>query len=109
MKFDKKNANLDWKIEIKAADGSAAPKSDMNEIYSFVQPKNEFNWFYTCGYKWIDPTKETYRLASTMKLSTEGNIQYLKVWGTAQTATDTCRSVAFDEGRSEIVYLFEVS
>jgi len=28
--------NVDWKLEIKSAVGTAAPVSEMNEIFSFV-------------------------------------------------------------------------
>ena len=51
MKFAKNNMNLDWKLEIKDATGLAAPDSEMNEIYSYVQPIND-EWIYACGYKW---------------------------------------------------------
>jgi len=73
MKFAKNNMNLDWKLEIKDATGADAPKSEMNEIYSYVQPIND-EWIYACGYKWEDPTAETYRKAALMKLSTDGQI-----------------------------------
>ena len=73
MKFAKNNMNLDWKLEIKDATGLAAPASEMNEIYSYVQPIND-EWIYACGYKWEDPLQETYRKAALMKLSTDGQI-----------------------------------
>jgi hypothetical protein len=49
MKFSKMNMNLDWKLEIKDSSGSAAPASEMHEIYSFVQPDLD-DWIYACGY-----------------------------------------------------------
>jgi len=74
MKFAKNNMNLDWKLEIKDANDQAAPYfSEMNEIYSYVQPIND-EWIYACGYKWEDPLAETYRKASLMKLSSDGQI-----------------------------------
>lgn len=83
----------------------------MSEIYSFVQPADDKQWIYGCGYKWEDPTKETYRRAVTMKMSTEGYVQFLHVWGTMTNVqnTDTCRAVSYDEQRSEVVFLMETT
>lgn len=76
IKFDKKQANVDWRLEIKPSDPAIATsdpkKSEMNEIYSYTRAKNDFNSFFLCGYKWIDPTKETFRLATTAKISSQG-------------------------------------
>jgi len=82
----------------------------MNEIYSYAQPKNDKQWLYACGYKWVDPTQETYRNAVTMKMSNSGQVQFLDVWATAKVdQRDTCRAVTYDEGRREVVFLLEVT
>lgn len=110
IKFYKKNMNIDWKLEIQSAGNAlAAPFSEMNEIYSFVQPPNDKDYIYACGYKWEDPTKETYRRAATMKMSTDGFVQFLHVWGTSVTSKDVCRAVSYDQTRNEVVYLFETT
>jgi hypothetical protein len=77
MKFSKKNMNLDWKLEIKDVDEpSNAEKTEMTEIYSYVQPPLD-DWIYTCGYVWVDPSQETYKKAVTMKVNTDGQVQFL--------------------------------
>jgi hypothetical protein len=110
MKFSKKNMNLDWKIEIKDAAGAVAPASSMHEIYSYVQPPLD-DWIYACGYRWEDPTQETYRKAVTLKMSTNGDVQALHVWGDAAAVTnrDTCRAVAYDSTRGEVVFMLETT
>jgi hypothetical protein len=112
IKFAKNNANVDWKLEIKSSDPNvAAPISEMHEIYSYVQPASDTEWIYGCGYKWEDPTKETYRRAVTMKMSTSGSVQYLHVWGTLTNVLnrDTCRAVSYDPIRSEVVFMLETT
>lgn len=48
---------MDWMVTFKDNNiNNAAPLSDLNEIYSVVQPKDDKDWFYGCGYKWVDPT-----------------------------------------------------
>jgi len=39
IKFQKRNMQVDWKLEIKDPNGLAAPVSVMNEIYGYVQPE----------------------------------------------------------------------
>jgi hypothetical protein len=48
----------------------------MTEIYSYVQPPLD-DWIYTCGYVWVDPSQETYKKAVTMKVNTDGQVQFL--------------------------------
>jgi hypothetical protein len=82
----------------------------MNEIYSYVQPQRDKQWIYACGYKWVDPTQETYRNAVTMKLSNSGEIQFLDVWASAKVdQRDTCRAVSYDETNDEVVYMLEIT
>ena len=57
IKFQKNNMAVDWKLEIKSANGETDPFSEMNEIYSYIQPKSS-NDIFACGYKWNDPTSE---------------------------------------------------
>lgn len=111
IKFSMKDVNVDWKLEVKSAnDANAAPNSEMNEIYSVAQSKNDYQWIYACGYKWVDPTQETFRNAATMKLSTSGDIQFLDVWATTkQDQRDTCRAVSYDENKDEVVFMLEVT
>ena len=112
IKFAKSNANVDWKLEIKSSNtANAAPISEMNEIYSFVQPPQDKNYIYACGYKWEDPTQETYRRAATMKMSTSGYIDFLHLWGTQTNVQnrDTCRAVSYDSSRNEVVYMLETT
>jgi len=107
IKFQKSNMNVDWKLEIKDATGAVSPASDMNEIYSFTQPIND-EWIYACGYKWFDPFQETFRQAVTMKVSTDGELQFVQVWGDIKN-NDACRAVSFDESRREVVFMFEAT
>jgi hypothetical protein len=109
MKFSKMNMNLDWKLEIKDSSGAAAPASEMHEIYSFVQPALD-DWIYACGYVWDDPTLETYKRAVTMKVSTDGQLQFLHQWGTETSGNkDACRAVNHDSARGEIVFMIEAT
>jgi hypothetical protein len=82
----------------------------MNEIYSYAQSEKDKQWLYACGYKWVDPTQETYRNAVTMKLSNSGDVQFLDVWANSKVdQRDTCRAVTYDEGRQEVVFMLEVT
>lgn len=82
----------------------------MNEIYSYATSKTDKQWIYACGYKWIDPTQETYRNAVTMKMSNNGQIQFLDVWANSKIdQRDTCRAVSYDEKKNEVVYMLEVT
>jgi len=107
IKFSKSNMNVDYKLEIKDATGAVAPASEMHEIYSYIQPANDES-IYTCGYKWENPTEETYRKAVTMKMSTSGDVQMLNVWGESSNY-DVCRAVSHDKTRREIAFLLEVT
>jgi len=109
IKFDKNNAEADWKLEIKSST-DVAPKTEMSEIYAYAQSSKDYNWIYGCGYKWVEPLQETHRNAVTMKMSTDGELQFVHVWANAKIdSRDTCRAAAYDESREEIVYLFEVT
>jgi len=111
IKFSKRDVNVDWKLEIKSADSSkAAPISEMNEIYSYAIADDDKQWIYGCGYKWVDPTQETFRNAVTMKMSNKGQVQFLDVWAGAMVdQRDTCRAVTYDEGKREVVFMLEVT
>lgn len=112
IKFDKSTAQVDWKVEIKSADENTnpAPRSEMAEIYSYAQSDKDSQWIYGCGYKWVEPAQETYRNAVTMKLSTDGDLDFLDVWAPTKTdQRDTCRAATYDESRSLVVFLFEVT
>ena len=116
MKFSKKNMNLDWKLQIKSHDtGSSSCLeqsgcSDMHEIYSFVQPPLD-DWIYACGYAWENPTLETYKRAVTMKVNTDGQLQFLHKWGKNYPTgnKDACRAVNYDSERGEVVFMIETT
>jgi len=40
---------------MKAADGDAAPESDMHMIQSYAQAEDDNNWIFACGYRYVDP------------------------------------------------------
>jgi hypothetical protein len=88
----------------------------MHEIYSFVQPDLD-DWIYACGYRWdLDAQnipKETFKRAVTMKVNTDGQLQFLHRWGkNAQNGADqkdTCRAVSYDKTRGEVVFMMEVT
>jgi len=107
IRFQKSQMVTDWKLEIKDKSGGAAPLSEMNEIYSFVQPENS-NQIYMCGYKWADPTQEAERAASFFKMDDDGDILYFYQWGDG-TKKDTCKSITYDETKKEVVLLLEVT
>jgi hypothetical protein len=111
IKFDKKTAIVDWKLEFKDHNiTNVAPKSDMAEIYSVVQADDDTEWFYGCGYKWVDPTQEKEKNAVTFKMSMDGDIQFLDVWAAAtETSKDTCRSVAYDKTNGDVKFMLEVT
>ena len=71
IRFSKRDMEVKWQLVIKDSSGADAPASEMNEIYSFVQPENG-DYMYACGYKWEDPTLETYKKAVTLKVDTNG-------------------------------------
>jgi len=107
--------NLDWKLQIKSNEpenvhAAASGYSAMNEIYSFVQPPLD-DWIYTCGYVWDDPSLETYKRAVTMKVNTDGQLQFLHKWGTTYKTNnkDACRAVNYDSGRGEVVFMIETT
>lgn len=84
IKFQKRNMQVDWKIEIKAADGAAAPETLMNEIYAYVQPPGS-NQIYACGYRYDRPLDEKTRTASILQMDTEGDVTVLYTFGDAVT------------------------
>lgn len=82
IKFAKRSMNIDWKLQIGSSELAQAdpyadqaanyPSSDMNEIYSFVQPERS-NKIYACGYRWKDAkTAPDKRTASMFKMDDEG-------------------------------------
>mmetsp|Transcript_12357 Transcript_12357/g.19198 ORF Transcript_12357/g.19198 Transcript_12357/m.19198 type:complete len:102 (+) Transcript_12357:722-1027(+) len=86
IKFQKKSMAVDWKVEIgyssSSNTGSAsmtAAYSEMNEIYSFVQPPSSDSIF-GCGYKWINPDDEEESLASIFKLDEDGDLKFAYVF-----------------------------
>jgi hypothetical protein len=112
IKFDKQQADVDWKLEIKAAViNSAAPSyTEMSEIYSYAQSSKDNQWIYGCGYKWVDPLQETYKNAVTMKFSSDGQVQFVHVWASAKVdQRDTCRAASYDENNDVAVFLLEVT
>jgi hypothetical protein len=95
---------VDWKLEITDPNGLSAPKSAMNEIYSYVIPKETDRIIYGCGYKWIDPSTELNKNAVAFKMNTDGEIQYLKVWGESK-GNDVCKAVSFDERKKQAIFM----
>ena len=117
IKFSKTNVAVDWKLEIVSSESSenlaSPPLSEMNEIYSYVQPENS-NSIYACGYKWDKTTDEEYSLASAMKVDERGKVSFLYVWnqrlpGATFTQMDMCKQVSYDSYRKELVFLLEVT
>lgn len=110
MKFEKSTAQLDWILQIKHATGLAAPEAMMSEIYSYARSKKDEQWMFMCGYRWTSPSTEQFRQAAVMKMSINGEIQFLDVFNdTNNDQRDTCRAVAYDEDNDQVVYLFEVT
>lgn len=108
MKFDKVSFNIIYKLEIKTK-GNGAPFSEMNEILSVAVSKQEPDVIYACGYKWRDPVKKDYSNAVTMKMRTNGTVDFLDVWVANETKQrDSCRSVFFDESNNLAVFMMEV-
>jgi hypothetical protein len=79
----------------------------MHEIYSYVQPPLD-DWIYACGYKWEDPTLESFKKAVTLKVNTDGQLQFLHQWGDTGNK-DACKAVAHDHTRNEIVFMMETT
>jgi len=118
IKFSKNSMNIDWKLQIGSAELKAAglaqeyPLSDMNEIYSFVQPPRS-NKIFACGFKYIDQlTNPDARLASVFKMDDQGDVSYVYVFGNrAKTSKgkDICRAIDYDPDNREIVMMLEVT
>lgn len=109
VKFNKINFHVEFKIEVKSSTQEEPPLSEMNEINSVAWSEKDPTSFYACGYKWKDPTKQEYSHAVTMKMKTNGEIEFLDVWVNEETQQrDSCKSVFFDEERNVAVYLMEV-
>lgn len=109
VKFDKGTFYAVFKLEVKTNGGEGAPFSEMNEILSVAVSKQDPNAIYACGYKWRDPIKKEYSNAVTMKIRTNGSIEFLDVWVANETKQrDVCRSVFFDESNNLAVFMMEV-
>jgi len=81
VKFAKRNAGIDWKLEIDDGDkwntdlktiptackSTTSPCTSMNEILSYVQPKKS-NMLFMCGWAYFDPQTEAPVYASMFKM-----------------------------------------
>lgn len=72
---------VDWKLQIHQKDIQVGGYAEMHEIYSVAYNEDDTNWMFACGYKWQDPNNEISRNAVTMKMNTDGDIEFLDVWG----------------------------
>jgi len=109
IRFNKVSFHAEFKLEIKSPNGQGAPFSEMNEILSVAQSSREPDALYACGYKWKDPETEEYSNAVTMKMKTNGQIEFLDVWVANETKQrDSCRSVFFDESNNVAIFMMEV-
>lgn len=108
VKFNKINFFVEFKLEVKKS-GEGAPFSEMNEILSVAVSPREPDAIYACGYKWTDPNTQEFSNAVTMKIKTDGTIDFLDVWVANETnQRDSCRSVFYDETNNVAVFLMEV-
>ena len=84
IKFNKINFNLEFKLEVKS-EREGAPFSEMSEILSVAVSPDEPDAIYACGYKWQDPNTQEFSNAVTMKMRTNGKIEFLDVWVANET------------------------
>lgn len=81
FKFDKKNADMEWLLQVNLNHNLNSPNSKMNDIVSYVAPVNH-EFIYTCGYAYVDATTESSnQKAVIMKVNDEGQVQYMYSWG----------------------------
>ena len=115
IKFSKNNFNMDWKTEVrdKTSTSDMIQDTKMSEILSVVQPdNNDFLW--CAGYAYRDNDIPSNRIAVVMKMDDDGDIKFVKQWGTYNvdpstiTKDDVARAINYDAGRKEIVVLMEV-
>lgn len=68
MRFDKRSAALDWRIEVRGTD-LTKPTSKMTDILDYVQPDNSRD-IYACGFAFNDAeTESTAKKAVVFKVS----------------------------------------
>jgi len=127
--FSKRSMHVDWSLEITTATGEDSPKSLMNEIVSYVQPKNKDS-IYACGLAWTrpegadpypeatDPFKVEGSRAAMLRMTDEGEVKYLLTWGEGRNApgpgsemldVDQCRAIAYDYENGELVMVVETT
>jgi len=113
MKFDKRKAQLDWRLEINSqteASPTTTPTSEMTDVLSYVQPEGQ-GFIYACGYAFTDATSDSVtKYATVMKLSEDGNVQYAYRWGEGNAdQPDTCNSVTYNEEKREVVLVLQAT
>lgn len=82
----------------------------MNEILAYAHSNKDEQWIYACGYRWTNPTQETYSNAATMKFSVNGDLEYVDVWSRDKIdQKDFCRAASYDEKNNIVVFLMEVT
>ena len=139
-KFVKRNMDVDWNLVVGDHDWETAPpagatsstssgQSDMNQIFSYVNPKGGRD-LYACGFRYVDATTEKDTAAVMFKMSLDdGSMEYLRTFGTqgkvqdtdpyappthwqdpgVQTAKDSCVAIAYNEKDRELVLVLEVN
>lgn len=133
MLFDKGSMNIDWILKIKKQDANgvdeAGPNTRMNEIQSYIQPKNK-GAIYACGYasqtvirkvpvdgKEQEQEFEVYQSAMFKMSASKGELDYLYTWGQANvysgvedvTHRDKCKVITYDYENREIVMMMETT
>jgi hypothetical protein len=133
VKFSKAHFVVDWRIGFHCNSGgvedsccttycsAASPdigssgSVPINDILAYVQPEQQ-DHIYACGYAFQDMTQDTLNKYATMfKMSTDGDVQYIRRWGEWESDTsstdvsaDVCRSITYDEGNRQVILLLEV-
>ena len=87
----------------------------INDILSFVQPDDNKNYIYACGFAFQDMTNEAgnNKYASMFKMSTDGAVQYIRRWGQYRVqapssfAADICSAIQWDSANRQVVLLLE--
>jgi len=125
MLFDKGSMNIDYTLKIKRQDANgvdlALPETRMNEIHSYIQPRNKGS-IYACGYasktliKKIGGADEPFEIysAAMFKMSVnKGEIDYLYAWGQAVEDKvghiDKCKVITYDYENRELVMMVETT
>lgn len=74
MKFDKRSAALDWRLDIALNNDDTTPNSKMTDILDYVQP-DDSRYIYACGFSFEDATTEsTNKKAVVFKISNTGSM-----------------------------------